>query len=95
MNSRARHFLLRASVIAVTALAALLLFRIWGLAGSALLIALWTLAALGFYLMRRRARHLIRRKLKTMNAAERIRALAGLNAQNRAEILEALNGKDR
>lgn len=80
---------------ALTAGLALLLLRLFGLSGPLALIGLFGLSWLGFYLWRRRAQRLIRKKFAQMSGRERVSALYALSETERAEILAALKDEDQ
>lgn len=80
--------------IAGMAALALLVFGLWGLRGSLVLIGLWFVAYLGFSLWYRRAQSLIRERFASMTARQRAEALSALSEEDRAEVLAALKGHE-
>ncbi|MCL4676992.1 MAG: hypothetical protein KJ017_00180 [Alphaproteobacteria bacterium] len=81
--------------IAGMAALALLVFGLWGLRGSLVLIGLWFVAYLGFSLWYRRARRLIRKRFGQMTARQRAQALSALSEEDRAEVLAAIKNNER
>ncbi len=81
--------------IAGMAALALLVFSLWGLRGSLVLIALWFVAYLGFSLWYRRAQSLIRERFASMTARQRAQALSAMTEEERAEVLAAIKNNER
>lgn len=83
-----------ALTIAGMAALALLVFSLWGLRGSLVLIALWGVAYLGFLFWHRRAQRLIRERFASMTGRQRAEALSALSEDDRAEVLAAIKGHE-
>ena len=79
-------------LVAATAAVTLFVFRKWGLTGSVVLMGLWGLFVLGISIRQRRLQALIRKKLANMSEVERV---AALSADERAEVMSALKGRNK
>lgn len=81
-------------ILAGMAALALIVFGLWGVRGSLILIALWSAAYLGFLFRHRRAQRLIRERLAQMTERQRAEAMSALSEEDRAEVLAAIKGKE-